>query len=252
MKPKLFLNWKMYSVSPVEADALTQVVQKNTPADSAQQVVIFPPFIYLERLQTLLNQIPAVGLGAQDVSSFVAGAYTGEISATFLNQYHVQYCLVGHSETRSHHSLSNRDTNRKIVRCLEQGITPILCIGYEENPQGEGINYSELHCQIAEGLQGLDSVTSHTIFIAYEPVWAIGSGKAATPDIVTHVLQNLRQFVTEHPELKKLKVEFIYGGSVSETNLQEYLNIPEISGFLIGSASVVPEKVAQLIEIIHS
>jgi triosephosphate isomerase len=243
MSKKLFFNWKMNPSTWSDASNLFENLQQACSQNPKAFVVACPPSVYLQSLvtQQTTKQFPA--LGAQDISTQQSGAMTGELSGQMLRDLGVTYTIIGHSETRKLHGLTNQTINKKVQQALANNLTPILCIGYEAQPGGEEINYTELAEQIQVGLQ--DITPNSTIYLAYEPVWAIGTGKTASNETI----QQVNEFILT--ELAKLnlqdRVEILYGGSVDDQSLPELSTIESVSGFLIGGASLKPEKFSEMI-----
>jgi triosephosphate isomerase len=245
---KLFFNWKMNPGTWSEASNLFENLQQACTQNPEAFVVACPPSVYLQSLvaQQTIQQFPA--LGAQDLSVEGQGAMTGEVSGQMLRDLGAAYAIIGHSETRKLHGLSNQTINHKVQQALANELIPILCIGYESQPGGEEINYVELAEQIQVSLQ--DVAPNSTIYLAYEPVWAIGTGKTASNEIIGQV----NDFILK--ELTKLnlqdQVEILYGGSVDDQSLPELSTIESVSGFLIGGASLKPEKFSKMIATVQN
>lgn len=199
--------------------------------ESSHQLVICPSQIYLNSID-----LPTFDLGSQNVSSYHQGAYTGEIYAHQLKSLDVKYCLVGHSERRKYQRETNKDINEKIKRLLEEEITPILCIGETKEQKDSKRTKSVLLSELNECLSGINN---NDIIIAYEPIWAIGTGITPTKDEVEDVLK----------EIKKVyqKNKLIYGGSLNQENIVEFKTSDLIDGYLLGGLSLKPQELKDFI-----
>ena len=199
--------------------------------ESSYQLVICPSQVYLNSID-----LPTFDLGSQNVSSYHQGAYTGEIYAHQLKSLDVKYCLVGHSERRKYQRETNKDINEKIKRLLEEEITPILCIGETKEQKDSKKTKSVLLSELNECLSGINN---NDIIIAYEPIWAIGTGITPTKDEVEDVLK----------EIKKVyqKNKLIYGGSLNQDNIVEFKTSYLIDGYLLGGLSLKPQELKDFI-----
>ena len=199
--------------------------------ESSHQLVICPSQIYLNSID-----LPTFDLGSQNVSSYHQGAYTGEIYAHQLKSLDVKYCLVGHSERRKYQRETNKDINEKIKRLLKEEITPILCVGETKEQKDSKRTKSVLLSELNECLSGINN---NDIIIAYEPIWAIGTGITPTKDEVEDVLK----------EIKKVyqKNKLIYGGSLNQENIVEFKTSDLIDGYLLGGLSLKPQELKDFI-----
>jgi triosephosphate isomerase len=256
MKKLLAFNWKMNPTSVEEVDELLLALKHSLNTLHSQMVQVFPPYVFLGYVQQKLytDKIYAE-VGSQDVFYEEKGAFTGNVSAKMLKSLNVGVSIVGHSETRNVQRLTDSDVNRKLAMCFENGLAPILCVGHQskkDKEKGE-VDYNLLKKQVIKAIEGLeDYVADKGIIIAYEPVWAIGTGKVATPEIVATVALFIKKSVAEligQEAVEKVKV--LYGGSVDDTNIDELKNISEIEGFLVGGASLKPEKFQKMIQSIR-
>ncbi|MFT6591935.1 MAG: triosephosphate isomerase [Rhodoferax sp.] len=193
------------------------------------------PGVYLSQLQTLL-QGSAIALGAQDLSEHAAGAFTGEVSAAMLKEMSVHYCLVGHSERRQYHQESDAQVALKVQRALACGVTPIVCVGETLAEREAGQTEAVVKRQLAAVIQSNGHCISE-IVVAYEPVWAIGTGKTASAAQAQQVHAVLRaQLKAASPQADRIQI--IYGGSMNAGNAAELLAQPDIDGGLVGGASL--------------
>jgi triosephosphate isomerase len=235
-------NWKM-NRDHLEAGSLIAGIRELLPSPPANaDVVVCPPFTSLESAARALGK-SGVALGAQDVSRHDDGAYTGEVSARMLVAAGCRYVIVGHSERR-HYFLEGDDlVNAKARKALSAGLVPIVCVG-ETLPEREGgLTESRITSQVRGSLAGMTAAGLGETIIAYEPVWAIGTGKTATPEQAGQVHQHIRKLISAQFDSKTAeKIRIIYGGSVNADNAKELFAVGEIDGGLIGGASLKPES----------
>jgi triosephosphate isomerase len=244
-RPLIAGNWKM-NYTHLEAIGLTQKLAFGlTPEQcAAAEVVILPPFISIRSVQTLIDgdDVP-IRYGAQDLSQHDSGAYTGDVSGPMLAKLGCTYVVVGHSERREYHHEDDALVNAKLVAALRNEITPILCVGEPEQVRDENGHLAHCSRQVDGALAGLTAEQVGSIVVAYEPVWAIGTGKVATPDDAQEVCEAIRAKLGEmySPDLAA-GVRILYGGSVKAANAAEILSRPDIDGALVGGASLDPEE----------
>jgi len=242
-RPFIAGNWKM-NYNHLEAIGLTQKLAFSlTPEQfAAVEVVVLPPFTSIRSVQTLVDgdDVP-LRYGAQDLSPQDSGAYTGDVSGSMLAKLGCSYVVVGHSERREHHGESDALVNAKLVAAFRNGITPILCVGEPLEVREAGGHLGHCSGQLDGALAGLPADDVSAIVIAYEPVWAIGTGKVATPADAQEVCALIRSRLTElySSELAD-QVRLLYGGSVKASNAPEILGQPDIDGALVGGASLDP------------
>ena len=188
-----------------------------------------------------------VGIGAENCNANASGAYTGEIAANMLSDAGCKYVILGHSERRAMGE-TNQDVNAKVHAALENGLTPIMCVGETLEQRETGITTEWITMQIKAGLQNVEDKIRKMI-IAYEPIWAIGTGKTATPEQAEEVCENIRAVIRKLYGAKIARaISILYGGSMNEKNAYDLLAQPDIDGGLIGGASLVPEKFVKIIE----
>lgn len=238
-------NWKMYKTT-AEARAFAEEFKKlYQPSDV--RVAILAPFTQLAMLAEELKGT-GIGLGAQNVHYEREGAFTGEISVPMLREIGVEYCIVGHSERRQYFNESDETVNRKAKVLLEAGITPVICVG--ENLYQREHNYQDklVAEQVANAMEGIPAEDAAKVVIAYEPIWAIGTGRTATPIQANHMCKVIRDELEEiYDEETADKVVIQYGGSVKPENASEILNMEEIDGALVGGASLEPLKFIEIV-----
>lgn len=238
-------NWKMYKTSSEARQFAEEFKKIYEPSDV--KVAIFAPFTQLAVLAEEFKG-SGIGLGAQNVHYEKEGAFTGEISIPMLQEIGVQYCIVGHSERRQYFNETDETVNHKTKALLEAGITPIICVG--ENLFQREHNYQDklVAEQVANALEGIDADDAAKVVIAYEPIWAIGTGRTATPIQANHMCEVIRDEITEiYDEETADKVVIQYGGSVKPENASEILNMEEIDGALVGGASLEPLKFIEIV-----
>ena len=233
-KPLIAGNWKM-NTTKTEANTISKSIVENNKNDSAVELVIIPPFTYLETVYKNINQT-AIKLGAQNVNQNTNGAYTGEISITMLNDMNCDYVVIGHSERRQYFNESNEETNQKVLLALNHNITPILCVGESLEERETNKTLSIIENQLKVGLQHIE--INSEIVIAYEPIWAIGTGKVATPEQAQEVHAYIRQFLANLDQSFAEKTRILYGGSVKPENISNLITKNDIDGALVGGASL--------------
>lgn len=241
---KMNLDWKQ-GLALVEdlGDALKGL------DTSAVEAVVLPPAVDLRTVQTAVDagKLP-IGYGAQDISEHESGAYTGEISGAMLTALGATYVAVGHSERRQYHGETEQVTNAKVKAAFAAGLTPILCVGepLDERKAGKQVEFSL--AQVEGGLEGLDAEQVARTVIAYEPVWAIGTGEVATPDDAQEVCAAIREWVrTVHGDTAADAVRVLYGGSVKSSNVAELMQRPDVDGALVGGASLKADEFAKIV-----
>ena len=227
-------NWKMNGALADNATLLAGVLN-GLPATGACRVAVCAPAVYLQQMQSLLKGTP-VAWGAQDVSAHERGAYTGEVSAAMLRDLACRYVIVGHSERRQYHGESDELVATKAQRALACGVTPIVCVGETLAQREAGDTEMVVKRQLASVIHTVGHCTSELV-VAYEPVWAIGTGKTATPEMAQAVHAVLRaQIAAATPNAARVAI--LYGGSMNAGNAAELLAQPDIDGGLIGGASL--------------
>ena len=240
-KPLIAGNWKM-NLNHLEAIALTQKVAFSLNAEQLGKVdvTVIPPFVDIRSIQTLVDgDRLLITYGAQDLSPHDSGAYTGDTAGPMLAKLGCSYVVVGHSERREYHAEDDAVVNSKVVAAFRNGLTPILCIGETLDVREAGNAISHTTAQLDGGMANIPADQAETIVIAYEPVWAIGTGKVATPEDAQEVCAAIRARVAElyAPNLAD-RVRVLYGGSVKASNAAEILAKPDIDGALVGGASL--------------
>lgn len=230
-------NWKMHK-NRGEAEKLIKEILQGIGSCSGIDVLIFPPFPFLESA-VRMTAGSALHVGAQNVSSRSAGAYTGEVSSSMLRSVGCTHVIVGHSERRKYYHEDDALVNAKIRMCIQDDLMPVLCVGETLEQRTSGKTEEALNCQLVYGLQGIDSTQIGDMVIAYEPVWAIGTGMSASgeqaEDAHGFIRETVRRFAGSG-EAEKLRI--IYGGSVTAENAGGLLGRGNIDGVLVGGASL--------------
>ncbi|MFN3737131.1 triose-phosphate isomerase [Hydrogenophaga sp.] len=242
MKKLIAGNWKMNG-SLAANEALVQAMLAGIGSPKAD-VALCAPAPYLSQLQSLLNGSP-IAWGSQDVSAHEQGAFTGEVSAAMLRDFACRYAIVGHSERRQYHGETDAVVAEKAQRALAAGITPIVCVGETLAEREAGVTEEVVKRQLAAVIHLVGHCITE-IVVAYEPVWAIGTGKTATPEqaqAVHAVLRAQLKAATPHPE----RIQILYGGSMNAANAATLLAQPDIDGGLIGGASLKAPDFLQIV-----
>ena len=248
-KPLIAGNWKM-NLNHLEAIAVTQKLSYSLDDKDydAVDVVVLPPFTDIRSVQTLIDgDRLRLSYGAQDLSPDASGAFTGDISGSMLNKLGCSYVAVGHSERRAIHNEGDEIVNRKIKAALANEITPIFCVGEELSIRESGTHVEHVLNQIRNGLKGFHKPDLKKIVFAYEPVWAIGTGKTASAEDAQEVCAAIRIELakigsTEIAEAARI----LYGGSVKSSNIVEIMKQEDIDGVLVGGASLDAEEFARI------
>ena len=248
-KPLIAGNWKM-NLNHLEAIAVTQKLSYSLDDKDydAVDVTVIPPFTDLRSVQTLVDgDRLRLTYGAQDLSPEVSGAFTGDISGAMLNKLGCAFVVIGHSERRAIHGESDELVNRKIKAALANEITPIFCIGEELAIREAGTHVEHVLDQVRNGLKGFHKPDLKKIVFAYEPVWAIGTGKTATPEDAEEVCSAIRVELAKigSPEIAEA-ARILYGGSVKSSNIVEIMKQGNVDGALVGGASLDPEEFARI------
>lgn len=246
MKLIIAANWKMHKTAAEAASFCNQLTLQEKKFTGVE-VLVCPPFTALAATAAALEG-SAVKLGAQNMSWEEKGAYTGEIAPRMLKEFGVSHVILGHSERR--HIFGEDDTvvRKKLERALQEGLTPILCIGETEAERSAGKTESVLERQLRAALEGLAPESAGGLVVAYEPVWAIGTGQAASPDDAAAAAALARAVVGKlcGPEVgSTLRVQ--YGGSVNADNIGSFVSLDPVNGALVGGAGLEPDSFAALL-----
>lgn len=250
-KPIVAANWKMYKTPQEGAQFLSKL--NNLLLDKEIPSIIFcPPFTSLFHMNEMLLDLD-IYLGAQNVYFESEGAFTGEVSINMLKSCGVQYVIIGHSERRHIFNESNNDINKKLHAVIEQNIFPIFCIGEKLEDRESNNTRTILMRQLKNGLLGINENMMNKVVLAYEPVWAIGTGINAVPSQVEESHAMIREILLElYPSNSFNNIPILYGGSVKSDNSKELIKTKGVDGFLIGGASLHLEMFSSIIEIVHN
>lgn len=235
MRQKLVAgNWKMHGSHQMLNKQLEKLLSKQAPS---AKLLVFPPYPYLSQAVQLLAG-SEIGIGAQDCSQLEEGAYTGEVSAAMLADVGVSHVLLGHSERRQHHRETDEQVLEKAKRALAANLIPIICVGETLVQREEGETNKVVLQQLTPLLESLSLTQLQKLVVAYEPVWAIGTGLTATPEQAQEVHAFLRSVVNKVDEALAANMLFLYGGSMKPDNAASLFKMPDIDGGLIGGASL--------------
>ena len=235
--PLVIGNWKMHGTVAV-ARALATAIRDGFPVSLSVEAVVCPPFTALPVVAEILAGSP-IGLGAQNCHHEASGAHTGEVSPAMLLELGARIILLGHSERRREQLESDEVINRKVRAVLAHGATPVLCVGETEDERRQGLTFTTVEGQLRAGLAGLGVDDLARVVLAYEPIWAIGTGVNATPAQAAEVHGYLRGLVSELASKDVAQgVRILYGGSVKPENTDSLVAQPEIDGALVGGASL--------------
>jgi len=255
-KPLIIANWKMNPTTQKEAEHLFESVEKEVRKIKEAEIVICPPFVWLEECHSLLGSDASnFQLGAQDCSWEEKGAYTSQISPLMLKNLGCQYVIIGHSERRKYFQENDELINRKIKTALKNRLRPILCLGEEVrdtfDSQGQPLNEMSLKVgqQLEKDLLGISAAKIREIIIAYEPIWAIGTGVPCSPDEAMKAALFIRKTLTKlYNRLIAEKVKILYGGSVTSQNAADYVKGAGMNGLLVGGASLNATEFVKIVE----
>ena len=248
-KPIIAANWKMHHDHLVAIQVVQKLSYRLEESDyESCDVVVCPPFTDLRTLQTLTESdgIP-IALGAQNCHWENRGAFTGEVSPPMLAKLNVAYVIVGHSERRQLFGETDETVNKKTKAVLAHEMTPIVCVGETLEEREAGATDDRVHSQIAAGFAGIKADQAQGCVVAYEPIWAIGTGRNATPDdaatAIGEIRGSLRELYGDVADAMRIQ----YGGSVKPGNVADLMAMPEIDGALVGGASLEPDDFARIV-----
>lgn len=239
-------NWKMNKTA-TEAVELAKPIIEAIGNQNDIDVLMCPPFTSISAVSELIGN-STVRVGAQNMSDKASGAYTGEISAAMLRDLQVSYVILGHSERRSYYGETDAFINRKVLACLENNLKPVLCVGETLEEREAGKVEEVIKTQLVGGLANVPADKAESVVIAYEPVWAIGTGKTATPEQAQEVHAFIRKELIGLLGQVGNAIRILYGGSMKPANADELLAKPDIDGGLIGGAALVAKDFLALIE----
>ncbi|WP_446663549.1 triose-phosphate isomerase [Flexivirga sp. B27] len=249
--PLIAGNWKMnldHQRATVVVQKLDWTLQDKKHDHDETEVAVIPPFTDLRSVQTLIDgDRLKLRLGAQDLSPYDSGAYTGDISGEFLAKLGCSYVVVGHSERRTIHNETDETVNAKVKAALRHELSPILCVGEELEVRKENGQVEHIVVQLRAALEGISADDVTSVVVAYEPIWAIGTGEVATPDDAQEACAALRDTVAElYSGDVADQVRFLYGGSVKSGNVASIMARDDVDGALVGGASLDPAEFAAI------
>jgi triosephosphate isomerase (TIM) len=244
--PFLAANWKM-NKTIAEAEAYIQALLPRVGAVDFAEVVICPPYTALQAMVDSARG-SSVQVYAQNMHEADSGAFTGEVSAPMLTEIDVQGVILGHSERRQYFNETDRALQQKVPRALEAGLTPILCVGETEEERERGETERKLRHQVQEALDKVPQERLADVVVAYEPIWAIGTGRVATPEQAQEAIAFVRALVADRDKPAGDAVRILYGGSMKPEGAPELLALPDVDGGLVGGASLDPASFAAIVE----
>ncbi len=242
MKPLLALNWKLHK-GPEEARNWVTSLLEKLPSSLPADLAVMAPFVSLPAVSSVLSG-SSVAWGSQDVSAEARGAFTGEIAAVWLRELGCTYAVIGHSERRQYHAETDATAGRKVRAAQAAGLTPILCVGEKLETREAGDAVPHTLSQLDTALEGVEVTSPASLVIAYEPIWAIGTGKTATPDDAEEMGRAMRGFLAEKYGADSAKlIRLLYGGSVKPDNIKALCSRTDVDGALVGGASLELDSV---------
>lgn len=240
-------NWKLNKTS-LEAIDLVTLLKRDLSEINDIEIVVCPPFTALSDVHEVLTE-SNIALGAQDLYWEDSGAFTGEVSAPMLKEVGVKYVIIGHSERRQYFSETNETVNKKIRAAFRHELTPIVCVGENLQEREDNKTFDVIQEQVEKSLYGLTDEEVEKLILAYEPVWAIGTGKTATPQQAQEAHKFIRErLVKMHNQDVASSVRIQYGGSVKPENTADLISQPDIDGALVGGASLKQESFVNIVK----
>lgn len=245
-KPIIIANWKMYKTR-AEAEAFCQQIVPLLAGQQTVEVAICPTFLQLDVLTDKLRETN-IAVGAQNMYPAVEGAFTGEVSPAMLQELNIRYVLIGHSERREIFGESGELIRQKVQSAYAHQLRPVVCVGEHLEQRNLGLTVEVCAGQLLAAIDGLTTEQVAELVVAYEPIWAIGTGKVATADDAEQVIKALRQAIgNQYGQETAEQVRIQYGGSVKPDNIRELMEQPNIDGALVGGASLQPDSFAQIV-----
>lgn len=244
-KPIIAGNWKMFKTIP-EAVSFVDMIKEDVWGTDVE-VVLCVPFTLLHSVK-MAAMGTNIKVGAQNMHYEENGAFTGEVAPAMLKELGVDYVIIGHSERRQYFNETNQSVNLKVKKAIEHGMLPIMCCGETLEQREAGETKSFVKSQVVEGLEGISPADAIKVVIAYEPIWAIGTGRTASAEDANDVIAYIREVVEElYGSEVSEEVRIQYGGSVKPENVSEIMDQPDIDGALVGGASLKPDSYVQLV-----
>lgn len=243
-------NWKMNHAPQKARSFFTDLSAQTSTVGSNVDVLLCVPFISIESALDGARKVQGVNIGAQNLHFENDGAYTGEISASMLSEVGLRYVIIGHSERREYFGETDEIVNKKVKKALEAGLNPILCVGEVLAERKAGKQNEVVRTQLTGALNGIGGSAFNSLVIAYEPVWAIGTGETASPEQAQEMHGYIRKVIQElYSESEAQRVRILYGGSMKPDNASELLGQPDVDGGLIGGASLKADSFYSIVEI---
>ena len=240
-------NWKMNMLAS-GVKPFMEELKANMPKTKTCDVVLCTPAVIIPAMVKAAKELK-IGVGGQDVSKYEKGAYTGEVSADQLLDAGAKYCIVGHSERRQYHAESDKLVNDKAKALVAKGIIPIICVGESLEQREMNLTMEYVAYQVKAALSGIEAAQLRKVIIAYEPIWAIGTGKTATAEQAQEVCEGIREVIRkEYGARPARSISILYGGSMNAKNAYELLAQPDIDGGLIGGASLKPVDFSTIVK----
>lgn len=241
-------NWKMNKTLQEGQALLTDILSAEITVGENQEVLFAVPFPYLIEANNIINKRANIHVTAQNCHHKTAGAYTGEVSVGMLSSIGIQYCLVGHSERREYFAESNQMLAEKVDLCLATSITPVFCCGEPLSIRDAETQNTFVEEQLKESLFHLDATAIQKVVIAYEPIWAIGTGRTASAEQAQEMHAHIRLALTnQYGEAVAQEISILYGGSVKGSNASELFSMKDVDGGLVGGASLIASEFVQII-----
>jgi triosephosphate isomerase len=245
-RPLVAGNWKMHTTLDEAMDLAERMVDQLDAIEGVDKVVC-PPFVHLFSIAEFFEDT-SIKVGAQNMHWETRGAYTGEVSPLMIRDF-CDYVILGHSERRRHFCETDSNVNRKVLAALAHDLIPIVCVGETLEEREAGLTDDVIKRQLMVGIQGVDREVAHKLVVAYEPVWAIGTGRPSTGQEANRVVGFLRELMVESFGTEAgHAIRFLYGGSVSADNIEEFVSFPEIDGALVGGASLRAGEFVSIVE----
>jgi triosephosphate isomerase len=247
-RPILAGNWKM-NKTPVEAVNFVMELEPLVAGCANVETIVCPPFVALPGVAAALKG-SSLGVGAQNLHWAESGAYTGEVSAPMLAGW-VDYVIIGHSERRQYFAETDESVNKKLKAVLQHGLKPIVCVGEDLGQNEAGVTDAFVNAQVKAAFEGVSAEQARGVVVAYEPIWAIGTGKNATPEVANRVCgEVVRGAISElYGDDVARAVRVQYGGSTSEKNIGDLMAMPDIDGALVGGASLKAAAFAEMVRV---
>lgn len=246
----IIANWKENPIKLKEAEKLATDIKQKSADFSEKEVIICPPFVYLSSLKEILAD-SGIKLGAQNIFAEMQGAYTGEISVGMLQDFDCNYAIIGHSERRKYFRETNEEINQKVKLAMKEKVTPILCVGEDQIEKENDQTMQVLESQLTSALNEITEkmVINSGLIVAYEPVWAIGTGNNADPEVVLSVNIFIKKLLIKLYNRAVLKkVNIVYGGSVTSKTASVYMEESGVNGLLVGGVSLKSNEFIKIIE----